>query len=328
MRSGSELRIPSEIGCGVGLAVGVPEAIGLGGRGRGAAKSDACAGFFVDEEQEARLRSDGDLNVIAGGFEGLAAFGEGGVKLVGALDGGAEDRRAEAMEIAACSVDDEKALRGEDCGVEIAEGLREGAAGFVGGDECVGRFGWAEELGGALDERRDGFVENDAAGGDCGFGSLAVGERGQFAAGGKGDVIDLGEIVIFTGKPEDGGVGMACGSGFARARNGGRGFERGIKRAAEETHLLAGENCARAFLECSQRIFRVGGGVLFGHEMNELCPVRWARRRCLRDFVRRQKGTERPGAKVEKEAALARHYGYWITIGFQGFVHSWLVWPG
>ena len=102
-----------EIGCGVGLAVGVPEAVGLGGRGRGAAKSDARAGFVVDEEQEARLRSDGDLNVIAGGFEGLAAFGECGVKLVGALDGGAEDGRAEAMEVAAGGVDDEKALRGE-----------------------------------------------------------------------------------------------------------------------------------------------------------------------------------------------------------------------
>jgi hypothetical protein len=45
----------------------------------------------------------------------------------------------------------------------------------------------------------------------------------------------------------------------------------------------------------------------------------------LRDFVQRQKGTERTGAKVEKEAALARHYGDWITIGFQGFVHSWLL---
>ena len=76
------------------MVVGVPEAIRLSGRGRGAAKSDARAGFFVDEEQEARLRSDGDLNVIAGGFESLAALGKCGVKLVGALDCCAEDGRA------------------------------------------------------------------------------------------------------------------------------------------------------------------------------------------------------------------------------------------
>ena len=46
------------------------------------------------------------------------------------------------------------------------------------------------------------------------------------------------------------------------------------------------------------------------------------------DFVQRQKGTERPGTKIEKETALARHCGYWITIGFQGCGHSWLVWRG
>ena len=91
--------------------------------------------------KQARLRSDGDLGVIAGGFKSLAALGERGVKLVGALDGGAEDGRAEAMEVAACGVDDEQALRGKDRRIEIGEGLRKGAAGPVGGDESVGRFG-------------------------------------------------------------------------------------------------------------------------------------------------------------------------------------------
>lgn len=127
-----------EIGCGVGLVVGVPKAVGLGGRGRGAAKSDAGAGFGVDEEQEARLRRDGDLNVIASGFKGLAALGKGGVKLIGALDGGTKDGRAEAVEVAACRVDNEKSLRGKERGVKIAEGLREGAAGFVSSDKCFG----------------------------------------------------------------------------------------------------------------------------------------------------------------------------------------------
>ena len=92
---------------GVSLdALGVPQAIRLVCGGRDAAKSGARAGFLVDEEQEARLRCDGDLRVIAGGFKSQAALGERGVEFVGALDGGAKNGCAEAMELAARGVDD------------------------------------------------------------------------------------------------------------------------------------------------------------------------------------------------------------------------------
>jgi len=138
-------------------------------------------------------------------------------------------------------------------------------------------------------------------------------------------VIDLGEIVVLAGKPENGGVGMAGGRRLSRSGDRGGGFEGGIKRAAEETHLLARENGSGALGECCHRIFRGWGTVLFGQEVDKLCPMRGARRRCLRDLVQRQKGTKYPGTKVEKEPALTRHYGYGITIGFQGFVHSWFV---
>ena len=97
--------------------------------------------------------------MIAGGFESVAALGERGVELVGTLNGCAKNRRAEAMEFAARGVDDEEALRGEDGRVEISEGLREGAAGLVSSDESVCGFRGPEKLSGALDERRDGIVE-------------------------------------------------------------------------------------------------------------------------------------------------------------------------
>jgi hypothetical protein len=45
----------------------------------------------------------------------------------------------------------------------------------------------------------------------------------------------------------------------------------------------------------------------------------------LRDFVQRQEGAKCSGAKIEKKAGLARHFGYWITVGFQGFGHFFLV---
>src|ERR1700677_5129126 len=99
--------------------VGVPKAVGLGRSRRDAAKRDAGAGFLVDEEQEARLRSDGDLSMIAGGFESLAALDERRVKFVRKLDGSAEDGRAEAMKIAASGIGAEEPLRGTEGGGEV-----------------------------------------------------------------------------------------------------------------------------------------------------------------------------------------------------------------
>ena len=176
------------------------------------------------------------------------------MKFVGALDGGAQNGRAEAMEVAACGVEDEQALRGEDAGVEIGEGLGEGAAGLVGGDQRVGGVGGAEQLGGALDERRDAFVEDDAADGRAAdSGALSYASCFELAAGGKGDVIDFGEVVVFGGEPEDGGVGMAGGGGLAGAGDGGGGFEGGVERAAEEADLLAGDDGSGALGEGCER---------------------------------------------------------------------------
>lgn len=62
-----------------------------------------------------------------------------------------------------------------------------------------------------------------------------------------------------------------------------------------------------------------------GEEANQLRPVGGEGRASLIRVIRGEKCAECPGTKVEKEAALTRHYGYWKTIGFQGFVHSWLV---
>ena len=48
--------------------------LGSAARGSGAAEREAGAGLVVDQEQQARLRSDGDLGVVTGGFERLAAL--------------------------------------------------------------------------------------------------------------------------------------------------------------------------------------------------------------------------------------------------------------
>ena len=85
------------------------------------------------------------------------------MEFVGVLNAGAQDGRAEAMEVAAGGVEDEQALGGKDPRVEIGEGLGEGAAGLVGGDEGIDRVGGAEEFGGAFEERGVEIVDDDAA---------------------------------------------------------------------------------------------------------------------------------------------------------------------
>ena len=64
---------------------GLPKAVGFGGAGRGPLERQARAALLVDQEQQAGLRRDGDLGVIAGGFECLVALEQRGVQLVGAL---------------------------------------------------------------------------------------------------------------------------------------------------------------------------------------------------------------------------------------------------
>ena len=315
---GLGLENSNKIGCGVSLVLRVPQPIGLGCSGRDAAKRDARAGFVVDKEQEARLRGNGDLSVIAGGFESLAAFGERGMKLVGALDGGAKNGRTEAMEVAACGVDDEEALLCEDCRVEIREGLREGAAGLVSSNESFSCVGRAEKLSGSLDERGNGIVEDDAARRRCCSWSFLVCEPSQLAAGGKGDVIDLGEIMIFAGEPEDGSVGMASGGRLSRASNGRGCLERAVERATEETYLLAGENSSGAIGESCQRRLSGGRGVLCGEKLNEFRPVlegaaaalaRFrpkAERRGVPRRKNREKGGTGPASRLLDNSRLSR----------------------
>ena len=62
-----------------------------------------------------------------------------------------------------------------------------------------------------------------------------------------------------------------------------------------------------------------------GEKAGELRPVGGEGWASLLEVIRGEKCAECPGTKVEEEPALAGHYGYWITISFQGFVHSWLV---
>jgi hypothetical protein len=89
---------------------------------------------------------------------------------------------------------------------------------------------------------------------DCGFGE-------------QRDLIDLFDVVVFGGEPEDGDVVDAGGGGcLLGASDGGGGLEQGKQRAAEEADLLAGDDGAGAGAEFGD----VGEGCGSGGEASAL----------------------------------------------------------
>ena len=69
-------------------------------------------------------------------------------------------------------------------------------------------------------------------------------------------MVNFGEVVVFRGQPEDGRMGMTGRRCLVNAGHGCGCLEGRKERPSEETHLLAGHHCSRAF---AQRIKRSGG---------------------------------------------------------------------
>jgi len=103
--------------------------------------------------------------VVAGGLELFIALHQRSVELVRAFNGGAEDGRADAVNFAAGGVKNKQALRGKGHRVELLERLGEGSSGLVGSGQGIHGVGAAEQLPCLVDQRRNAFVDDDAANG-------------------------------------------------------------------------------------------------------------------------------------------------------------------
>lgn len=62
-------------------------------------------------------------------------------------------------------------------------------------------------------------------------------------------MVDLGEVVILSGQPEDGDVRMAGLRGLLCASESSGGLEGGKERSAEESDLLTGDDDTCALTE-------------------------------------------------------------------------------
>jgi hypothetical protein len=211
------------------------------------------AGVFVDEEEQARPRHHGHLGVITGGFQSLVPFDQRLMQFVGAFQSRREHRRAHAVPRAFLGIQNQQPLRGKGLGIELLEGQGEGAPRLPGSGQCFGGFGVAEQFLCLADQRGDCFVENDAAHGPRHCGCLGISKRAQLFAGGEGDVVDLGKVVVFGGQPEDGGVRTACRCGLTCAGHGCCRLEGRVERSAEQAHLLPSDDHSRAVAQGIQR---------------------------------------------------------------------------
>ena len=76
-----------------------------------------------------------------------------------------------------------------------------------------------------------------------------VHQLAQLVARGESDVVDLGEIVIFGGEPENGDMTITRLRGQPRPGERGRGLERREQRSTEKADLLAGDDDSGACLQ-------------------------------------------------------------------------------
>jgi len=103
------------------------------------------------------------------------------------------------MNVTAGGVENEQPRAVRRVGDRPGGGRRKRMAGLVCGGEPVHGVGVAEEIKGAIKQRRDRLIENDPAHGDGRFRRARVAQPDKLAPVRKGDVIDLGKVVIFTG---------------------------------------------------------------------------------------------------------------------------------
>jgi hypothetical protein len=222
---------------------------------------EALAGRLVEQEEERGTRLDEDLGVVLLVLELVGAGEQGFFELFGALDGCAQGGSAEGVEGAAGGVHDDEALVGEELRHEPGEGAAESGAGSVEGAKLIADRSVAEKLAGAVERGLDARAEDDAADGDRDRGAEAGGEGFDRCFGEEVKLIDLGEVVVFGGEPEDGDVVDAgCGGGVRGAGDCGRGLEQSKERAAEEADLLAGDDGAGSMAQ----LLHVGEGLRTG----------------------------------------------------------------
>ena len=199
--------------------------------------------------------------MVASGFEFGSAGQKGCFEVGGVFDGVAECGCAEGVKVAAGGVHNDKPVGGEEAGHQAGEGGAEGCGVAITLAEEVADRGVAEEFACLFEEFVDGFVERNVADG-CGrvrgFCVEVEGFDGSFSE--ERYLVDLFEVVVFGGEPEDGDVlDAGGGGGLGGTGDGGRSFEEGEERAFRNRPTCWPVTTARAPLRSLAMLARVSG---------------------------------------------------------------------
>jgi hypothetical protein len=206
---------------------------------------------IADQEEQRSARFDQHLRVIARGFE----FGGTGeqccFKFLGVLDRVAEGGRSQRVEVASGSVHHDEALLGEQASHQPGERAAKGQRYVVRGmrvaiAEQIADGRVAKQFARMIEQGVDVAIESDVSDGRGMVRRLrAEAQRFDRCFAEQRDLVDLFEVVVLGGEPEDGDVFDAGrGRRLFGASYGGGGLEQGEQRASEQSDLLAGDDGA------------------------------------------------------------------------------------
>src|SRR3954470_8373046 len=143
--------------------------------------------------------------MVAGGFQGLAAFEEPGSEFARAFYRSTIYRLRDTGEFRVRSIEQNDAPVGEDAGVEAGESCSQRLSGAIGIAQELCGFGLAQQSGGLVDYRNEFLTEMHRSDGRSGNVVAGSGEKLEGPIGrGNRNVIDLCKIVIVGGEPKHG----------------------------------------------------------------------------------------------------------------------------
>jgi len=211
------------------------------------AQREALAIF--QQEEKGVLRLDVNLRVVAGFDEFAVAVEHRGGQLRSLFHGAAQRRRGELAERGQHGIDVRDVEARQQAPQQIAEGLAHGAAGYVGfgnqGGGLVGERQARQRRAQLVDRRRGQFdpAHRLRAGltAHLQFRRLVLGVEDP-------RVVDLGEVVVFGGQPENRHGGETLRGEPFRQAGGVQRFVNGVGGAGEQPDLLARGDRQRAWL--------------------------------------------------------------------------------
>ena len=188
------------------------------------------------------MRRHQHLGVVPGSGQFAIARQQRLVEFSTPRNGLAQNIRSQGMKGASRGVDDDQALFRKHLHQQPGKGLAEGGFAGIEALEVLEQRSETKQIRSLIKLSADVRAESYGADRLTGVVRRIEGQRMQFVTRGQGNMIGLGEVMIFCGQPKDRDVRRARGGCVMCFAYGGRGLEQRKQRPAEQCHLLPGDH--------------------------------------------------------------------------------------